>query len=172
MFNGGLKKEYGESYSTGDVIGCYLSLPDKPAAAAAAAAAASAREGEDGEAAAAASTPVSGVSDGGKGLQTVYLNGSTSAYYVVPDKALAKPKGKGRVSALHFTKNGVDQGAAYTGIWEAHYHPAVSLYKNATVTFNFGPDFKYPPPSTLPNVAKCRPISDLSEMLRCVFAET
>ena len=70
-------------------------------------------------------------------LQVVYLNGSTSAYYVVPDHV---PK-KQAHSSIHFTKNGVDQGPAYTGIWAGHYHPAVSLYKNAKVG---------PPPSPLP----------------------
>lgn len=48
-------------------------------------------------------------------------------------------------SQVKFYKNGVCQGVAWQEIYDGAYYPAVSLYKNATVTINFGPDFKYPP---------------------------
>jgi len=48
-------------------------------------------------------------------------------------------------SSISFFKNGLNQGVAFTEIFEGTYYPAASLYKNATVTFNYGPKFKYPP---------------------------
>lgn len=36
---------------------------------------------------------------------------------------------------------------AFTDVWAEHYYPAISLYKAATATANFGPDFKFPPPA-------------------------
>ncbi|KAK9884605.1 hypothetical protein WA026_007445 [Henosepilachna vigintioctopunctata] len=44
-------------------------------------------------------------------------------------------------------KNGQCQGVAYEDIYQGCYYPALSLYKNVTVTVNFGPVFKYPPPA-------------------------
>ena len=41
-------------------------------------------------------------------------------------------------------KNGKCHGSAYTDINEGTYYPAISLYKNASVSVNFGPRFKYP----------------------------
>ncbi|XP_014789671.1 set1/Ash2 histone methyltransferase complex subunit ASH2 isoform X2 [Octopus bimaculoides] len=48
-------------------------------------------------------------------------------------------------SKLITYKNGENQGVMFTDIFEGVYHPSVSLYKNATVSVNFGPNFKYPP---------------------------
>lgn len=48
-------------------------------------------------------------------------------------------------SQISFYKNGKCQGVAYENVYEGNYYPAASLFKNATVTFNFGPQFKYPP---------------------------
>ena len=48
-------------------------------------------------------------------------------------------------SRIVFYKNGVSQGLAFEDIFKGTYFPAASLYRNATVTFNFGPRFKYPP---------------------------
>ncbi|ESN99523.1 hypothetical protein HELRODRAFT_185811 [Helobdella robusta] len=41
--------------------------------------------------------------------------------------------------------NGKCQGIAYEDINKGIYFPAISSYKNATVSVNFGPKFKYPP---------------------------
>ena len=52
-------------------------------------------------------------------------------------------------------RNGRFLGTAFTDIFGGQYFPAASLYKNACVTFNFGPDFAFAPHVT------CRPVSDL-----------
>ncbi|XP_045467544.1 set1/Ash2 histone methyltransferase complex subunit ASH2 [Harmonia axyridis] len=44
-------------------------------------------------------------------------------------------------------KNGVSQGVAFEDIYQGAYYPTISLYRNVTVTANFGPNFKYPPPA-------------------------
>ncbi|PSN44435.1 Set1/Ash2 histone methyltransferase complex subunit ASH2 [Blattella germanica] len=56
-------------------------------------------------------------------------------------KALKVLKG----SQLIFFKNGVCQGVAFTDIYGGHYYPTLSLHKTATVSVNFGPNFKYAP---------------------------
>nr|CAG4644671.1 EOG090X03NS [Leptodora kindtii] len=48
-------------------------------------------------------------------------------------------------SKIHFFKNGVHQGVAFQEIYCGNYYPAVSLYKNGTVSLQFGPNFKFPP---------------------------
>nr|CAG4643104.1 EOG090X03NS [Ilyocryptus agilis] len=48
-------------------------------------------------------------------------------------------------SKIYFFKNGVLQGVGFQQIYEGNYFPAVSLYKNVTVSLNFGPNFKFPP---------------------------
>ncbi|KAK2169583.1 hypothetical protein NP493_1183g00013 [Ridgeia piscesae] len=48
-------------------------------------------------------------------------------------------------SKILLFKNGKCQGVAFDDILGGTYYPAISLYKTATVTVNFGPDFKYPP---------------------------
>ncbi|VDP37822.1 unnamed protein product [Soboliphyme baturini] len=44
-----------------------------------------------------------------------------------------------------FYKNGVNQGVAFSDIYAGTYFPAVSLYKNISVSANFGPRFMFPP---------------------------
>ncbi|CAF1397053.1 unnamed protein product [Adineta steineri] len=44
-----------------------------------------------------------------------------------------------------FYKNGINQGVAFTNIYEGNYYAAISLYYGATVSANFGPAFVYPP---------------------------
>jgi len=58
-----------------------------------------------------------------------------------------KPEKLGKVpgSKIYFFKNGVSQGVAFEDIYEGDYYPAVSLYRGAHTTVNFGPDFKHPP---------------------------
>ncbi|KAG1676274.1 Set1/Ash2 histone methyltransferase complex subunit ASH2 [Nymphon striatum] len=48
-------------------------------------------------------------------------------------------------SLIKFYKNGVCQGVAWDDINAGTYYPAASLYKGASVTFNFGPKFKFEP---------------------------
>lgn len=47
-------------------------------------------------------------------------------------------------SKILFFKNGESQGLAFENINGGAYYPAISIYKNATVSVNFGPSFKYP----------------------------
>uniref|UniRef100_T1INU9 B30.2/SPRY domain-containing protein n=1 Tax=Strigamia maritima TaxID=126957 RepID=T1INU9_STRMM len=44
-----------------------------------------------------------------------------------------------------FYKNGQCQRVAWEGINRGTYYPAISVYKKAAVSINFGPRFKYPP---------------------------
>ncbi|CAL1287269.1 unnamed protein product [Larinioides sclopetarius] len=59
-------------------------------------------------------------------------------------------------SKIVFYKNGKNLGTAFENINAGMYYPAVSLYKNCTVSMNFGPAFKYPP------TEKYKPICDLA----------
>ncbi|OAF66945.1 hypothetical protein A3Q56_05331 [Intoshia linei] len=54
-------------------------------------------------------------------------------------------------ASIEFFLNGKSQGIAYDGIYNGKYYPTISLYKNSTVTTNFGPNFVHtPPPDTQP----------------------
>ncbi|XP_055547342.1 set1/Ash2 histone methyltransferase complex subunit ASH2 isoform X1 [Wyeomyia smithii] len=44
---------------------------------------------------------------------------------------------------IFFFKNGVCQGEAFTDIFGGAYYPALSVHKNATISLNFGPNFKH-----------------------------
>ncbi|CAH8654642.1 unnamed protein product [Heterobilharzia americana] len=48
-------------------------------------------------------------------------------------------------SKIIFYRNGECMGTAFQNIYAGTYYPAVSIYKSATVSVNFGPYFKYPP---------------------------
>ncbi|KAH8865739.1 Set1/Ash2 histone methyltransferase complex subunit ASH2 [Schistosoma japonicum] len=48
-------------------------------------------------------------------------------------------------SKITFYRNGKCMGTAFTNIYAGTYFPAISIYKSATVSVNFGPYFKYPP---------------------------
>ena len=48
-------------------------------------------------------------------------------------------------STIRFFKNGVLQGTGFQDIYSGSYFPALSLFKNVTVSVNFGPNFKFPP---------------------------
>jgi Set1/Ash2 histone methyltransferase complex subunit ASH2 len=71
-------------------------------------------------------------------------------------------------SRIECFKNGISQGVAWTDIYAGTYYPALSLYKGATVTANFGPDFKYPLKHTT-----FSPMSEAAElaMLRQTMSE-
>lgn len=49
-------------------------------------------------------------------------------------------------SKIIFFKNGESQGEAFVDVYHGAYYPAISVFKNATVSVNFGPSstFKYP----------------------------
>lgn len=48
-------------------------------------------------------------------------------------------------SKISFFKNGLPIGVAFEDIFEGFYYPSISLYKNCTVSVNFGPSFRFPP---------------------------
>lgn len=48
-------------------------------------------------------------------------------------------------SKISFFKNGMPLGIAFDNLFEGHYFPSISLYKNCTVSVNFGPRFRFPP---------------------------
>lgn len=48
-------------------------------------------------------------------------------------------------SKVVFYKNGLKIGTAFTDLYDGIYYPSAGLYKNISITFNFGPDFAYPP---------------------------
>lgn len=63
-------------------------------------------------------------------------------------------------SKIAFFKNGKCHGIAYTDIKAGTYYPAISLFKSASASINFGPKFKYP---ILDKSFSHKPISDLGE---------
>jgi Set1/Ash2 histone methyltransferase complex subunit ASH2 len=60
------------------------------------------------------------------------------------------------LSKIYFFKNGECQGVAFEEIYAGSYYPSVSIYKNATVQFNFGNSFKYP---KILEEYDCKPVS-------------
>ncbi|KAI8590816.1 hypothetical protein BDZ88DRAFT_78891 [Geranomyces variabilis] len=61
-------------------------------------------------------------------------------------------------SEIRFWKNGECLGVAFRDIPRGKYHPAISLYRGASVTLNFGPDFRFPLPEGY------RPMSESNEL--------
>ncbi|RZF45134.1 hypothetical protein LSTR_LSTR000544 [Laodelphax striatellus] len=51
-------------------------------------------------------------------------------------------------SKIIFFINGECQGEAFLAIYAGAYYPTISIHKSATVSVNFGPNFKHPPPAT------------------------
>ncbi|KAJ3309206.1 Set1/Ash2 histone methyltransferase complex subunit ASH2 [Boothiomyces sp. JEL0838] len=49
-------------------------------------------------------------------------------------------------SKIEYFLNGKPLGVAFTDLYLGKYHPTVSLYKGASVTVNFGPNFAHQPP--------------------------
>lgn len=81
-------------------------------------------------------------------------------------KALAPSPG----SYMEFYKNGVSQGRAWSNeIFGGSYFPCISLYKNATVSVNFGPKFKFSPKNHLN--AKAVSVRAYESMIQCCAAD-
>lgn len=57
-------------------------------------------------------------------------------------------------SKILFFKNGKCEGVAFQDIYQGSYYPSFSVYKNATVSVNFGPNFKH-----MPSEFNCRGVS-------------
>eukprot|EP00775_Hariotina_reticulata_P001810 gene1810-2143_t len=122
--------QYGEPYGETDTIGLYLHLPE-----------------------------------GGRSLEarSAEIVRYKGMLYQVQEEQQEPQTLAGSVVA--FTKNGQLQGVAFKDIPEGTYYPAASLFtlpeqeQGACVQFNFGPDFKFPPP--LGHCALERPIGML-----------
>lgn len=69
-------------------------------------------------------------------------------------------------SKIVFFKNGKPQGEAFTDIHHGAYYPALSIYKNATISINFGPNFKYP---NVEEDYKCRGVSSVANICEYVI---
>ncbi|KAK9811769.1 hypothetical protein WJX72_009761 [[Myrmecia] bisecta] len=127
-----LREEYGNPYKEGDVVGCLLHMPA-----------------------------------GGQSFEkdkSDIVSWKGALYFV--DKPEPEPTDlKG--SLVAFSLNGVSQGVAYRDFKEGTYYPAASLYtlpdqkEGATVTFNFGPDFKHSPPE-IEGCPAARPCCELA----------
>ncbi|XP_067879377.1 set1/Ash2 histone methyltransferase complex subunit ASH2 isoform X3 [Heterodontus francisci] len=130
-FHQSIGKHYAKGYGQGDVLGFYLYLP------------------EDTEAARA-------LPDTYKDKALIkfksYLYFEEKDFVDKAEKSLKPATG----SKMIFYKNGDSEGTAYEDVYAGVYHPAISLYKNCTVSINFGPNFKYPP-KDIP----FKPISDM-----------
>lgn len=127
------REAYGEPYGEGDVLGLFLHLPE-----------------------------------GGRALES--RPGSELARYkgalyaMLPEQVDPRPL---QGSAVAFTRNGVLQGVAFRDcVLEGTYYPTASLFTaqkqkdGARVSFNFGPDFKFPPP-TVEGCPSAAPMSDI-----------
>ncbi|XP_078421541.1 set1/Ash2 histone methyltransferase complex subunit ASH2 isoform X3 [Cetorhinus maximus] len=130
-FHQSIGKHYAKGYGQGDILGFYLYLP------------------EDTEAARA-------LPDTYKDKALIkfksYLYFEEKDFVDKAEKSLKPATG----SKMIFYKNGDNEGTAYENVYAGVYHPAISLYKNCTVSINFGPNFKYPP-KDIP----FKPISDM-----------
>ena len=67
----------------------------------------------------------------------------------IPQNLIPLPESK-----ISFYKNGRFLGVAFKDIYEGFYYPTISLYKNCTVTVNFGPKFRFPPPQEPDNISE------------------
>lgn len=64
-------------------------------------------------------------------------------------------------------KNGEEMGSMFADVNAGTYYPAASLYKNVTLTFNFGPDFRHRPDpqipsSSVPSIRTYKAVQDLA----------
>lgn len=76
-------------------------------------------------------------------------------------------------SKIVFFKNGESQGEAFVDINAGAYYPAISIFKNATVSVNFGPSFKHP---EIEEEFKCKGVSEMwllriTGLLTCFFPD-
>lgn len=128
----GKREPYGEAYGEGDVIGLWIHLPP-----------------------------------GGEALEVKHNQYTKwkGKWMRIEDPEPAPKQLPGSLAG--FCKNGVFQGIAFQDFKEGTYYPAASLYtmpeqsEGATVSFNFGPNFRYPPPQ-VEGCPPARPMSDLA----------
>jgi len=129
------REVYGEAYGEGDVIGLMLYMPA-----------------------------------GGRPMErrmSEIVRYKGSLYHVDEGEEPPKPLVGSKVA---FSKNGAYQGVAYEDVLEGTYYPSASLYtlpqqtEGVKVTFNFGPEFKFPMPE-VEEFPGLRPYCDLPSWL-------
>ncbi|XP_067930430.1 set1/Ash2 histone methyltransferase complex subunit ASH2-like isoform X2 [Watersipora subatra] len=113
-------KHYAEGYKTGDTVGFYIYLPPP-------------------------SEPDKLIPPSYKDRPLITFKGHL--YFEDKDQVSSTVKNlkSSMGSRVIFYKNGESQGVAYSDVYQGWYYPAISLYKNASVSINFGPYFKHPP---------------------------
>eukprot|EP00794_Sanderia_malayensis_P016819 gene16818-18515_t len=113
-------KHYSSGYETGDVLGFFLHLPDMEE-----------------------SAPFLPETFKDRAL----IKFKNRLYYEDKDMVEKAEKCLKPIDGakIEFFKNGKSQGVAFEEVFQGSYYPAASIYKNTTVTFNFGPDFQFPP---------------------------
>eukprot|EP00201_Polytomella_parva_P022601 CAMPEP_0175044804 /NCGR_PEP_ID=MMETSP0052_2-20121109/4033_1 /TAXON_ID=51329 ORGANISM="Polytomella parva, Strain SAG 63-3" /NCGR_SAMPLE_ID=MMETSP0052_2 /ASSEMBLY_ACC=CAM_ASM_000194 /LENGTH=193 /DNA_ID=CAMNT_0016308189 /DNA_START=591 /DNA_END=1173 /DNA_ORIENTATION=- len=134
----GRRESYGESYGKeGDVIGLWIYLPD-----------------------------------GGKPIEPRYLDWVRfKGQWMQLEEQEEKPR-RMQGSMIGFSKNGKFQGVAFRDFAEGTYYACASLFtlpdqdEGASVSFNFGPYFSFPPPGSDLGLPPPRPLSDLDVSAR------
>nr|CAG4636886.1 EOG090X03NS [Ceriodaphnia reticulata]SVE72844.1 EOG090X03NS [Ceriodaphnia reticulata] len=119
VFHESLGKHFSQGYCEGDVLGILIELPDIPS---------------------------------GNYIPPTYkdkplVKFKSHLYYEDRDEVQEALRNlKPLMGAkIDFFKNGVHQGTGFKDIYAGGYYPAISLYKNVTVSVNFGPNFKFAP---------------------------
>ena len=90
-----------------------------------------------------------------KEISEAYKNRG-SRYYIVRQEEEVEVCDR---SFVAFFKNGKSQGIAFDKLIKGRYYPTASLFGNASVTFNFGPAFEFPP--EIQAMIPFKPICDL-----------
>ncbi|XP_011177637.2 set1/Ash2 histone methyltransferase complex subunit ASH2 isoform X4 [Zeugodacus cucurbitae] len=111
-------KHYSDAYAEGDVLGFLIDLPDE--------------------------TTSNYLPNTFKDRPLVKFK--SHLYYEDKDKVQETLKGLQVLpgSKIEYFKNGKSQGVAFTDIYGGSYYPTISIHKSATVSVNFGPNFKHP----------------------------
>lgn len=168
----GWRREYGAAWKEGDVVGCLLHVP-VPGGGADSLEAVAAPVGGKGKApAAAAAAPAAAGEEGEQAADATAAD--PAADPAAADAADAREGVPG--SFVGFCVNGKWQGRAFEGTLRREaYYPTVSLYtmpeqgEGATVRCNFGPEFRFAPPSLAElglsageeGSSRVRPVSEL-----------
>ncbi|CAB3979143.1 set1 Ash2 histone methyltransferase complex subunit ASH2 isoform X2 [Paramuricea clavata] len=136
VFHQSRGKHYSDGYATGDVIGIFISLPENN-------------------------------QPGAMFLPPTYkanalIKFKSFLYYEEKDRVDQTEKELSPLegSKIVYYQNGQSKGVAVENIFGGTYYPAISLYKNATVSINFGPEFKFPPKDV-----DFKPISEKPEQM-------
>eukprot|EP00871_Galdieria_phlegrea_P000764 jgi/Galph1/1689/GphlegSOOS_G385.1 len=116
--------KYGESFGANDTIGCFLHLPDGPP---------NAKEALE-------------IFERKWIAWRLYFSSPRRPCWSQQERIKPVPPELDipKVGYMEFFKNGKSLGIAVQGVVSTKWYPAVSLYMNAKLCCNFGPNFKYP----------------------------